>query len=244
MSQFLLSLIIVAFAILTGCQKKETPTDAEHNEAEEGAVFKAGHGLSFSPATKAAIGLETAEAETRGIAHAVVLAAQVYRTALEPSRDGAFEKKGMAYASALLDPKTASALKVGDRVKAASTEGRVARVDTTQEAGLGKSEVLIELPDPEAKLSVGTFVPIDLTLDQQESVAIPASAVLETADGLYAYVQNGESLLRTPVTTGRTDGEWVEITDGLYEGDSVAIKPVSSLYLIELRATKGGGHCH
>jgi hypothetical protein len=30
----------------------------------------------------------------------------------------------------------------------------------------------------------------------------------------------------------------------LLEGDTVVTRPVQTLYLIELRATKGGGHSH
>jgi len=39
-------------------------------------------------------------------------------------------------------------------------------------------------------------------------------------------------------------GSWVEIVDGLLAGDAVVTKPVQTLWLIELRATKGGGHSH
>lgn len=237
-----LILTILSFALI-GCQKK-APVEAGHDDASEGAIFKAGHGLSFAPETRAAIGLDTAEAENREIGHTMSLTAQVYRAADEATNPGRMEKPGMAYASALLEPKLAEQIKVGDAVKSQTIEGKVVRIDATQQGGVGKSELLIELPDPDNQLRVGTFLPIEAGLAKQESVAIPSSAVLETAAGLFAYVQNGESLLRTPITTGITDGQWVEVTDGLYEGDVVATKPVSSLYLIELRATKGGGHCH
>lgn len=240
----LFSFLLALFAlVLTGCEKK-AEAEAGHDESAEGAVFKAGHGLSFIPETKKAIDLRLAEAESREIAHKVDLSAQVYRAASEPNRDGTFEKQGNAYVSALAQPKIASQIKLGAPVESAAGPGRVVHIDTTQEGGVGKAELLIELPDPDAKLQVGTFLPVQAVLDKQESVAVPYSAVLETATGLFAYVQNGESLLRTPITTGISDGEWVEVTDGLYEGDVVATKPVSSLYLIELRATKGGGHCH
>jgi hypothetical protein len=36
----------------------------------------------------------------------------------------------------------------------------------------------------------------------------------------------------------------VEVSGGLYEGDTIAVRPAERLYLIELRATKGGGHSH
>jgi len=243
MNKAFLLLTILALT-LVGCRQSPAPAGQEHDEAEEGAVYKEGHGLSFSPETKTAIGLELADAETREIAPNVPLTAQVYRAASEPPRTGSYEKPGFSYASALLGPDIGRKLKAGDIVKTTEGEGRITRVDPTQEAGVGKVEILLEIPDPEARLRVGTFLPAEAALGKQEGVTIPASAVLETADGLYAYVQNGESFLRTPVTTGISDGQWIEITDGLYEGDVVAAKPVSSLYLIELRATKGGGHCH
>jgi hypothetical protein len=50
--------------------------------------------------------------------------------------------------------------------------------------------------------------------------------------------------MRTPITVGAEDAEHAAITDGIYAGDIVATKPVETLYLIELRATKGGGHSH
>jgi multidrug efflux pump subunit AcrA (membrane-fusion protein) len=55
---------------------------------------------------------------------------------------------------------------------------------------------------------------------------------------------NGEAYQRTAVKTGAEADGLVEITDGLLEGDSVVTKPVESLYLVELRAVKGGGHSH
>ena len=73
---------------------------------------------------------------------------------------------------------------------------------------------------------------------------MPRSAVLETAAGKFAFVQNGDYLLRTPVTVGAENAEYAEITGGIYAGDVVAANPVETLYLIELRATKGGGHSH
>jgi multidrug efflux pump subunit AcrA (membrane-fusion protein) len=73
---------------------------------------------------------------------------------------------------------------------------------------------------------------------------VPGSAVLETVYGPFVYVANGRALLRTAVRLGARRGGDVEITDGLYGGDQVAVRPVETLYLIELRATKGGGHSH
>mgnify|MGYP003668603949 CR=1 FL=1 len=75
-------------------------------------------------------------------------------------------------------------------------------------------------------------------------VTVPRAAVLDTALGTFVYVVNGEAFLRTPVTTGAMDDDTIEITDGVFEGDTVVISPVSQLWLTELRLTKGGGHSH
>ena len=73
---------------------------------------------------------------------------------------------------------------------------------------------------------------------------IPSAALLRTIQGTYVYTVNGDAYYRTAVTTGGSAGGKIEITDGLYAGDQVVAKPVETLWLIELRATKGGGHCH
>ena len=68
--------------------------------------------------------------------------------------------------------------------------------------------------------------------------------MLDTATGAFVYVVNGEAYLRTPVKTGASDADHVEIADGLYAGDTVVASPVNQLWLSELRLTKGGGHSH
>jgi len=55
---------------------------------------------------------------------------------------------------------------------------------------------------------------------------------------------HGDAYLRTAVKTGAEADDQVEITDGPSAGDRVVSTPVQALWLIELRATKGGGHSH
>ena len=108
------------------------------------------------------------------------------------------------------------------------------------------SKSFCKFPIRENTLKVGEFVSGSVIESGAEEtvLTIPRSAVLETATGKFAFVQNGDYLLRTPITTGAESAEYAEITDGIYAGDVVATKPVETLYLIELRATKGGGHSH
>lgn len=77
----------------------------------------------------------------------------------------------------------------------------------------------------------------------EQILAVPQSAVLDTTAGKSVYVENGGHYKRTVVAPGRRFGEFTEITEGLYEGDNVVTSAVQALWLIELRAVKGGKGC-
>jgi multidrug efflux pump subunit AcrA (membrane-fusion protein) len=114
-----------------------------------------------------------------------------------------------------------------------------------QPLSLGESEVIVGLTNATDKLKPGDFLAAVITLPRDESVAtIPRPALLRTSEGPFVYAVNGDAYFRTAVKVGSEADGWVEITDGLLAGDQVVTKPVQTLWLIELRATKGGGHSH
>lgn len=231
---------------------KEDSAHGEHanqSEDSEGAKFAEGKGISLMEETKKAIGLELVEAEARRLTPVVSIEAQIYRAADEASRVNS-EQTGLAYATAPLPPDLAEKLKPGDAatLKTHDTEypATVWRIDTASRDAVNNEEVILAIPDPQNTLHVGDFISGIITQSGsgESVITVPRSAVLETATGKFAYVENGSHLLRTPVATGAESADYIEITDGLYAGDTVASQPVETLYLIELRATKGGGHCH
>ena len=73
--------------------------------------------------------------------------------------------------------------------------------------------------------------------------AIPEAALLRTVRGEFVFVANGGWYLRTPVQSGATAGGWVEIRDGLYEGDTVVAQGARALWLAEIQAVNGGVSC-
>ncbi len=73
--------------------------------------------------------------------------------------------------------------------------------------------------------------------------AIPESALLRTVRGEFVFVANGGWYLRTPVRTGAAAGGWIEIRDGLYEGDTVVAQGARALWLAEIQAVNGGVSC-
>lgn len=79
--------------------------------------------------------------------------------------------------------------------------------------------------------------------DNKSVTAVPSAALLRTVKGDFVYVSNGGWLLRTPIKTGATDGEWFEVKDGLYEGDSIVTHGTQALWMAELQAVNGGVGC-
>lgn len=90
-------------------------------------------------------------------------------------------------------------------------------------------------------LQIGDVAP--RRFPQGEVTAVPVAALLRTVHGDFVYATNGERLLRTPVKIGATHDGWIEITDGLYEGDRLAVAGVRALWLAELQAVNGGVGC-
>ena len=72
---------------------------------------------------------------------------------------------------------------------------------------------------------------------------LPAAALLRTVKGDFVFVANGDWYLRTPVQIGAAHGDWLEVTGGLYEGDTVVTQGANALWLAELSATNGGVGC-
>ena len=73
--------------------------------------------------------------------------------------------------------------------------------------------------------------------------AVPAEAVLRTVKGDFVFVVNGEWFLRTPVVLGGNEAGFVEVKEGLYEGDKIVAHGARALWLAELQAVNGGVAC-
>lgn len=259
--------LIVALALagltLTGCGTKHEESGghayggakAETNhgghddkETPGGASFKPGKGVILTYETRESIGVETAEVEERRLPLVIQFNAQVFGENHEPTADEAEHTYCTAKASGLLSQTQAVSLQAGQSVtlKPRSGEllgGIVLRVNKA--LAIGDAEVVVGVTNAGAKLKPGEFVLTSIAIPRREPAAVvPKSAVLHAADGTFVYTVNGDAYFRTAVKTGGEAEGFIEITDGLLSGDVVVTKPVEKLWLIELRATKGGGHSH
>ena len=108
-----------------------------------------------------------------------------------------------------------------------SFSGAISKVANTAQtaSGTAKYEVEIELPLDE-DMRAGMSATATVTVGQLENaLAIPVAAVQESGMQAYVYTaldeSTGEPAGETPITTGLSDGEYVQVVEGLEEGDTV-----------------------
>lgn len=212
--------------------KAETPEHSRgdgdaHGESNGGGVtYKEGRGLQLNPEVVKALGLQTADAAERPLRSDSKIVAQV------------FSLKPAIMASASIPETEAQHLE-----KHSFEAAKLVRIERATAKATRLVDAVFQLDRPTPP-QLGEFVTIAVGADSTTALAVPASALLDTANGMFVYVVNGQLYLRTPVKVGVRAGEFVEITDGLYAGDDVVASPVNQLWLAELRLTKGGGHSH
>lgn len=198
----------------------------EGQDHEEGVSFKEGRGLRLSPEIVKALDLKTFDAADRPLRSDTKLVAQVF--ALKPA----------VLASASIPETEAQHLD-----KHTFEGAKLVRIERATAKATRLVDAVFQL-DLKSMPQLGEFVSVSVGADSTTALAVPSSALLETATGTFLYVVNGQNYLRAPVKVGIRAGEYVEIADGLYAGDVVVASPVNQLWLAELRLTKGGGHSH
>jgi hypothetical protein len=214
--------------------KHDEHSGHSHGESESANVtYNEKTGLTFDPATAAAINLTTARIATRPLAHRITLNATVINAGPP------------VQVTALVLPAIADDMEQHDH------DGvRLIALNRALTHATAQVEVTLALADaaqaatPAYTPGIGDTLAIPLTGPAEQKLTIPNTAILRTVTGAYAFIHRGDSYQRTPITLGATDGAHTEILAGLAANDEVAATAVEQLWLIELRLTKGGGHSH
>lgn len=105
-----------------------------------------------------------------------------------------------------------------------------------------------EIANPDLQFKPGQQVQIYFTHSARNAIAIPVDAVIRDQNGTHVYVQSGRNTFQPRmVKTGLEGFDFVEITEGLKEGDTVAVSGAYLLYS-EIILKKGSnpmaGHSH
>jgi len=147
-------------------------------------------------------------------------------------------------ATANIYEKDLSKIKIGQqvRVKVSALGDRtfLAKVKTIGAVVNGETRIVpvqAEVENPDRLLTVGMFAQLEVLTGKSEDavVAIPTSAVVEANGKNLVFVQNGNAFQPIEVTLGRTAGDFVEVTDGLFAGDEIATQRATQLYAQSLR---------
>lgn len=127
------------------------------------------------------------------------------------------------------------------------SNGRVVALGRALDPATRTVPLLFELDNADGLLRAGQFARVVVASGEPvRALAIPGSAVVDDAGKEVAYVQiEGEAFERRPLALGIRAAGWVEVTEGLAEGEHVVTE---GAYEIKLASAAGSvpahGHAH
>jgi membrane fusion protein, heavy metal efflux system len=149
------------------------------------------------------------------------------------------------WATAQVYEKDLSKIRLGQTIEVVTNSypgrtfrGRIASLDPTVDPETRTIAVRAVLKNTQGLLKPQMFAALRVvTGSQTQPVAmIPRSAVLDVDGEKIVYVQNGEAFLPTEVKLGQTNGDFVQVTDGLFSGDLVVTQRA---FQLRAQALKG-----
>ncbi len=90
-----------------------------------------------------------------------------------------------------------------------------------QTTRLGRARIRIDQSDA---VRAGMFAEAEILVDQRETASVPVTAIGSSAEGNTVMKVTDGNAARVQVVTGIRDGGFVEVTEGLAEGDTVVTK--------------------
>lgn len=111
-----------------------------------------------------------------------------------------------------------------------SFAGHVARVAPVLDPATRTAEMEIEIPNPRGRLKPGMYARVQLMTEQKsDALVAPKSAVVDISGRKGVFlVQQGQAVFR-PIEVGLEEGNRIEITDGVKEGEQVVSIGASGL---------------
>ena len=101
-------------------------------------------------------------------------------------------------------------------------EGTVSYIYTTLNTEARTVRVRLEMPNPGLRLKPGMFGTVTLRTDAARTLVVPKEAVLDTGLRQLVFLDRGEgAYVPYPVKLGRRSQDYVEVLEGLKEGDRI-----------------------
>ena len=151
---------------------------------------------------------------------------------------------GQLFATANIYEKDLGAVKIGQKIKVKIAalpnqvfEGNVTQIGTSVQGESRVVPVQAEINNLNGALKPGMFAELEVITDRTASplLSIPTVAIVEANGKKIIYVENGKSFQSVEPVFGRTSGNTIEVTSGLFDGDKVVTKRATQLYAQSLR---------
>jgi HlyD family secretion protein len=109
-------------------------------------------------------------------------------------------------------------------------EGKIVRINSALELATRTLQAEIHVPNPSHLLKPGMFSRIEMALSEKPgTLTVLREALIEEGGKRSVFVVEGNQALQRPIVTGIEQDQWVEVLEGLREGDRVIIKGQGSI---------------
>jgi membrane fusion protein (multidrug efflux system) len=134
------------------------------------------------------------------------------------------EYDNMRAAAGSLEASTLKVELLGNDGKPYPVEGRINFTGSTVDTTLGTVQLRAEFANPQLRVLPGEYLRVRVAGGAAPAIAVPQSAVLQSASGPYVWVLSAESQAqRREVQTGAWVGEDWRIRSGLSDGDTLIL---------------------
>ncbi len=108
----------------------------------------------------------------------------------------------------------------------------VTRVSPVLDPATRTKEIILNFDRRDSRINAGMFAKVKLyTVDYSGSVAVPQDSVVENNDAKYLFVVKSDGTAeKREITTGKSVDGYIQVTDGISEGDKVVIEGMLSLF--------------
>lgn len=123
------------------------------------------------------------------------------------------------------------ALGAGQKILARTTaypgrqfSGSVVSVDSRVDPSTRSVIVRATVPNRDGALKPGMYLTVDLSQDQRPALVVPEEALVPEQARQFVYVLQGDVVAKREVTLGRREPGFVEITNGVSNGERVVVE--------------------
>ena len=98
-------------------------------------------------------------------------------------------------------------------------------------------QTIVTIDEPVENIKPGMTAVVEIHVERLRDVlSVPVQAIVQIEDDTWCYIESGGSVERCNLELGRTNDQFVEIREGLHEGDRVVLNPMA---LIEQTESSG-----